>query len=177
MTILRKQAQLLLEQADSLQIHHDLQIVELQRFVPTIINKELNTMLHHPSKEYPKPPRFTEIIRTPLSPQTRLKISNRLVASQNSPSRQTAIPVTSRGLTYQTTEKTTYRCFQCGSTEHIKWFCTKYRWPFCRTISPGHSQAKCPTHPQPEDQTYEHNYHLGHYDIDGDDDGNLTGEH
>src|SRR5277367_3746285 len=104
-TALRTQAQQLLDQASSLQTHHDLQMIELQRFVPTITNRELDHMLHRPSKEYPKPPRFTEIIRAPLSSQTRLKISNRLLSSQgsqsqpsttirSSPSRSTERPLT-----------------------------------------------------------------------------------
>ena len=38
----------------------------------------------------------------------------------------------------------------------------------------GHSQGNCPLRPQHQPG---HNYHLGHYDIDGEDDGNLTGEH
>src|SRR5271156_5130710 len=37
-TAMRTQAQQLLDQANSLQTHHDLQMIELQRFIPTITN-------------------------------------------------------------------------------------------------------------------------------------------
>src|SRR5271168_2264743 len=171
-TAIRTQAQQLLDQANSLQTHHDLQMIELQRFIPAITNREFDHMLHRPSKEYPKPPRFTEIIRAPLSSQTRLKISNSMLASQGSRSQPSE---TLRNSPSRTTDKTTYTCFQCGSTLHIKWFCPDYRCPFCRHISPGHSQGNCPL--RPIKHADEQNYHLGHYDIDGEDDGNLTGEH
>src|SRR5271169_3381087 len=37
-----------------------------------------------------------------------------------------------------------YTCFQCGSPDHFKWYCTKYRCYFCHKLSPGHSQKQCP---------------------------------
>src|SRR5271168_2071066 len=47
-TAIRTQAQQcqLLDQANSLQTHHGLQMIKLQRFLPTIVNQELDHMLH-----------------------------------------------------------------------------------------------------------------------------------
>lgn len=60
------------------------------------------------------------------------------------------------------------RCFQCDSPSHIKWNCPDYRCKLCGHAAPGHSQRDCL---QPYDDGLR-----GHYDIEGERDGNLTGE-
>ena len=68
--------------------------------------------------------------------------------------------------------RTIIRCFQCDSPNHIKWYCNDYRCKFCKKIAPGHSQRDCPAN-QP---TYYDDGQRGHYDLYGDEDGNLRGE-
>jgi hypothetical protein len=182
---LRHQAQQLLEQANRLQTHHDSQMVDFQKFIPTIANKDLDYLIRRPSKVYPKPPRRPDMSPRPLPSITtpRLSSSNRQSPLRNSPSRLNPLPgfLPSRSHPGSSSQATTlYRCFQCNSKEHIKWFCPQYRCPLCKEISPGHSQGTCPVRQQTLQDVLDHqrdlNYHLGLYDIDSDDYGNLAGE-
>jgi hypothetical protein len=63
----------------------------------------------------------------------------------------------------------TYQCFQCGDPTHFKWDCPLYTCQTCDQTAPGHAPKACQGH------IFDDGIH-GHYDIDGYDDGNLTGE-
>jgi hypothetical protein len=67
------------------------------------------------------------------------------------------------------------RCFQCDSPHHIKWRCPEYVCPFCRKRAPEHAQKDCPVRRQGEHAPFDDGLR-GYFDIDGYDDGNLTGE-
>jgi ribosomal protein L37AE/L43A len=62
-----------------------------------------------------------------------------------------------------------YQCFQCGDPTHFKWDCPLYTCQTCNQTAPGHVPKACQGH------IYDDGIH-GHYDIDGYNDGNLTGE-
>ena len=64
------------------------------------------------------------------------------------------------------------RCFQCDSPHHLKWYCPQYRCRTCDKLSPGHSLRDCP---QKFSETFNDGLR-GHFDIEGDEDGNLNGE-
>jgi hypothetical protein len=62
-----------------------------------------------------------------------------------------------------------YQCFQCGSPTHFKWDCPLYTCRTCDQVAPGHAPRAC------RGRGYDDGVR-GHYDIDGYEDGNLTGE-
>jgi hypothetical protein len=62
-----------------------------------------------------------------------------------------------------------YQCFQCGDPTHFKWDCPLYICQTCDQVAPGHAPRAC------RGRAYDDGIH-GHYDIDGYDVGNLTGE-
>src|SRR5271169_240688 len=142
-TQLRQQAQNLLEEADKLQKHHDKYIQDLHHFLPTITRRELRTKLSRPMKTPSKRP-----------PASSTK-SNIIHPPKNTSSSSTQPPP------YQTRRQRgimgkQYTCFQCGSPDHFKWNCTKYRCYYCRKLSPGHSQRQCPENNTiPDDDHYD----------------------
>jgi hypothetical protein len=62
-----------------------------------------------------------------------------------------------------------YQCFQCGNPTHFKWDCPHYICRTCDQVAPGHAPRAC------RGRGYDDGIR-GHYDIDGYEDGNLTGE-
>jgi hypothetical protein len=62
-----------------------------------------------------------------------------------------------------------YQCFQCGNPTHFKWDCPLYTCQTCDQVAPGHAPRAC------RGRGYNDGIR-GHYDIDGYEDGNLTGE-
>jgi hypothetical protein len=62
-----------------------------------------------------------------------------------------------------------YQCFQCGDPTHFKWDCPLYICQTCDQVAPGHAPRAC------RGRGYDDGIR-GHYDIDGYEDGNLTGE-
>ena len=164
-TELRAQAQTLLEQADAMQSHHTRQMVDFEKFIPTITRTDFKKQLFRPSKIYPRPMIPAQIL-VPSPPQStsRLRMSDRHIASLRAPARTS----------FGRTASTRYHCFQCGSPAHIKWYCPDYRCQFCRRISPGHAAKECPDHPsQQHDSSYDPR---GYVDVSGFEDGNLDGE-
>ena len=161
-TELRKQAQALLEEATILQNHHDTQMVEFRRFIPTITRRDFKHQLSRPSKVYPQQPNSLPVPILRRSPQPpRLRMSDRNVAFRTSPTNPR---------TLNTRSTRPYTCFQCGSTEHIKWYCPQYRCPHCYQISPGHNISNCPDNqPHPND-VYDGT--RGYFDIEGENDAN-----
>jgi hypothetical protein len=144
---LRSQAQSLLEEADKLQKHHDKYIRDLHQFLPKITRRGLRTRLSRPMKVQSKS-------KSPIPPPNTLHAN--ITTQTRSP-----IPSSSvRPPPYQTrrqraTTGNQYTCFQCGSPDHFKWYCTKYRCYFCRKLSPGHSQKQCPENQPIYDDHYD----------------------
>jgi hypothetical protein len=62
-----------------------------------------------------------------------------------------------------------YQCFECRDPTHFKWDCPFYKCRTCDQVAPGHAPWACHGHIHDDGIR-------GHYDIDGYDDGNLTGE-
>jgi hypothetical protein len=62
-----------------------------------------------------------------------------------------------------------YQCFECSDPTHFKWDCPFYKCRTCGQTAPGHAPQAC-------QGRFHDNGIRGHYDIDGYDDGNLTGE-
>ena len=147
---LRLQAQKLLEQAKSLQIHHNQQLTDLHAFIPTITRTDLRKQLYRPSKLVPR-----SDSPVPATQPSHLRMSDRNVSNPNPAYRR-------------------IKCFQCNSPNHIKWYCPEYRCPHCREISPGHAMMKCPARRRLAQTRVDEpdSYGRGYYDIEGSD-GNL----
>jgi hypothetical protein len=62
-----------------------------------------------------------------------------------------------------------HQCFKCGDPTHFKWDCPFYMCWTCKRTAPGHAPRAC--HERIHD-----NGLRGHFDIEGEYDGNLTGE-
>jgi hypothetical protein len=62
-----------------------------------------------------------------------------------------------------------YQCFECGDPTHFKWNCPFYKCQTCGQTAPGHAPRAC--HGCIHDDGI-----CGHYNIEGEYDGNLTGE-
>jgi hypothetical protein len=62
-----------------------------------------------------------------------------------------------------------YQCFQCGDPTHFKWDCPLYICQTCDQVAPGHAPRAC------KGRIYDDGIR-GHYNINGYEDGNLTGE-
>jgi hypothetical protein len=62
-----------------------------------------------------------------------------------------------------------YQCFQCGDPTHFKWDCPLYKCRTCDQVAPGHAPKAC------RGRLYDDGIR-GHYDIEGEYEGNLTGE-
>jgi hypothetical protein len=62
-----------------------------------------------------------------------------------------------------------YQCFECGDPTHFKWNCPFYTCRTCNETAPGHALRAC--HGRIHDDGI-----CGHFDIEGEYDGNLTGE-
>ena len=139
---LRHNAQKMLEQANVLQGQHQTQKEGLKHHLRSIARTGLKKKLLRPKTVYPRPP-------PPPVPVCR-EIPRQRSAPDRPPRR-------------------IIRCYQCNSTEHIKWYCTRYRCPGCDKISPGHAQHDCPG------MRYDDGMR-GHHDVYGEEDGNLTGE-
>jgi hypothetical protein len=62
-----------------------------------------------------------------------------------------------------------YQCFECSDPTHFKWNCPFYTCQNCNQTAPGHTPRAC--------HGRIHNDGIrGHYDIEGEYNGNLTGE-
>ena len=144
---LRQQAQQLLAEADRLTTR-DIKIREqVERHVRIITRRELRERLFKPS-----------LVRYRLTgPQYQVNPSTWTHTARRSAMSYNHAP---RPL----------RCFQCNSPNHIKWQCDMYTCPKCGKRAPGHAQKNCR-----EGLTFNDGLR-GHYDIEGDYDGNLTGE-
>jgi hypothetical protein len=62
-----------------------------------------------------------------------------------------------------------YQCFECGNPTHLKWDCPFYTCRTCKQIAPGHAPWAC------HGRIHDDRIH-GYYNIEGEYDGNLTGE-
>jgi hypothetical protein len=62
-----------------------------------------------------------------------------------------------------------YQCFECGDPTHFKWNCPLYKCQTCGQTAPGHAPRAC------HRRIYDNGIR-GHYDVEGEYDGNLTGE-
>jgi hypothetical protein len=62
-----------------------------------------------------------------------------------------------------------YQCFQCSNPTQFKWDCPFYTCQTCDLFSPKHA-------PGAFQGCFHDDVIRGHYDIDGEYDGNLTGE-
>lgn len=151
---LRRQAMALLNEADALNRQYIPQRQNLDHFISSLPGSQFQRRLFNPVKTYPRP-------RIPL-----MREEHRPTPSSSNirPLRPPypPIPKPSRQI----------RCFQCDSPLHIKWYCNEYRCRACKKIAPGHSLRDCPNN-QPE--LYDDGIR-GHYDIAGEEDGNLDGE-
>ena len=146
---LRQKAAAMLEEADKSQkFHHDL-LAKLDRHLLTIKKPEIRRRLFLPHLVYPKPP----------APRYR----------------ETFPPQSSNPSQSQASSSRIYYCFQCGSPDHIKWYCNHYRCRYCKKIAPGHSQKNCPFNPDNQPTRYDDGIR-GHYDEEGYEDGNLNRE-
>src|SRR5277367_178970 len=154
---IRRQALDLLNEANTLTQHYREGQKELDEYVLSLDNSEYQRQLFRPTKVYPKSstPHQPTVLRQPIASSSNTRPSRPPYPHINT---QTA-PLSRR-----------IRCFQCDSPQHIKWYCNQYRCRYCHRLAPGHSQKNCPNLPPIED--YQH----GHYDIGGEEDGNLTGE-
>jgi hypothetical protein len=88
----------------------------------------------------------------------------------------TLLPSTSRQLnnshraTYgQNYARRQYQCFECRDPTHFKWSCSFYTCRTCNQTAPGHAPRAC------HGRIYDDGI-CGHFDIEGEYDGNLTGE-
>ena len=148
--ILRNQVQKLLEEANRLQERKHFLWQEIDHHLHTIMQPKLRRCIYNPYKVYPRltPPITRRTQPTPSS-------SWPVLRSNPNPKKQTQL-----------------RCFQCNSLTHIKWNCPQYCCRYCEDIAPGHSQQNCPKNGS---ETYDDGYR-GHYNIGGEEDGNLNGE-
>jgi hypothetical protein len=62
-----------------------------------------------------------------------------------------------------------YQCFQCGNPTQFKWDCPFYTCQTYDQVAPGHTPRACQGH------VYDDGLR-GHFDIEGEYNGNLTGE-
>src|SRR5271169_3649366 len=150
-TQLRQQAQSLLEEADKLQKHHDKYIQDLHHFLPTITRRELRIKLSRPVKTLSK-----KSSTSSTKPNTLHLPKNTSIQTQSPVSSSSAQPPPYQTRRQRGTMGKQYTCFQCGSPDHFKWNCTKYRCYYCRKLSPGHSQRQCPENNTiPDDDHYD----------------------
>jgi hypothetical protein len=63
-----------------------------------------------------------------------------------------------------------YQCFECGNPTHFKWNCPLYTCRTCKKTALGHAPRAC------HGCTFDDGIR-GHYDIEGEYDGNLMGEY
>ena len=148
--ILCDQVQKLLEEANQLQERkHSLQW-EIDHHLHTITQPKLCQWLYNPYKVQPWPS-IPTAQPTQLIPST----SRPNLCSNPNPRKWTVLC-----------------CFQCDSLTHIKWNCPQYCCQYCNDMAPGHSQQNCPKNGL---EPYDDGLH-GHYDIGGEEDGNLNGE-
>ena len=148
--ILHDQAQKWLEEANWLQERKHSLRREINHHLHTIMQPELRQCLYNPYKVYPWPT-FPIIQRTQPTPS----LSQPVLRSNPNPKKRTQL-----------------RCFQCDSPTHIEWNCPQYCCRYCDDMAPGHSQQNCPKNGF---ETYD-NRLQGHYNIGGEEDGNLNGE-
>ena len=148
--ILHNQVQKLLEEANRLQERkHSLQ-QEINHHLHTITQPELHQCLYNPYKVQPQPPIPATWLTQPIP-----SASQPTLHSNPNPKKQTVL-----------------HCFQCNSLTHIKWNCPQYRCRYCNDMAPGHSQQNCPKNGfEPYNDGLR-----GHYDIGGEEDGNLNME-
>ena len=147
--ILHDRAQKLLEEANRLQERKHSFWREIDHHLHTIMQPKLCQCLYNPYKVYPWP--------TPPTIQRTQPISSSSWPVLFNPNPKKWIQL---------------RCFQCDSPTHIKWNCPKYRCRYCGDMAPGHSQQNCPKNGF---ETYDDGL-WGHYDIRGEEDGNVNGE-
>ena len=145
----RAEAQKLLEVANNLQGRDFILCGEIERHVATVTQTELWQCLLKPMRV-----RFKS---TPVSPFQPSPSTSRSQITQRPP------------VQYAQTHRQ-LRCFQCESPHHIKWHCDLYICKKCGQRAPGHSQGNCPGRYIFDDDT------RGHFDIEGEFDGNLNGE-
>ena len=116
-SILRQQAQILLEEAEEFQ-RKDLNLQkEIDNHLQKITRNDLRRKLANPTKVYPRPPVSTF---------------------------QETFPNRPRGTYVPRPNPRVIRCFQCNSPQHIKWYCPQYRCRGCDKLSPGHALRECP---------------------------------
>ena len=147
---LHNQAQKLLEEANQLQEKKHSLWWEIDYHLHTIMQPKLHQRLYNPYKVYPRPtlPIIQQAQPTPSS-------SWPVLWFNPNPKKQTQLC-----------------CFQCNSLTHIKWNCPQYCCRYCNDMAPGHSQQNCPKNGF---EAYNDGL-LGHYDIGGEEDGNLNRE-
>ena len=148
--ILHDQAQKLLEEANWLQERKHSLHQEINHHLHTITQPELCWCLYSPYKVQTQPS-----IPTAWPTQLIPSASWPTLRSNPNPKKQTVLC-----------------CFQCNSLTHIKWNCPQYHCQYCKDVAPGHLQQNCPKNGF---ERYDDGLH-GHYNIGGEEDGNLNGE-
>jgi hypothetical protein len=158
----RNAAQKLLEEADQLQKEHDQQQKQFLYFITTMTRQNLKRKLYKPVKinDEQAHPRLEQRARRLPDPPVQTRF----------PRTGSAHP---RGEYFRrmTTPRHEYRCFKCGSAEHLMYHCPSHRCYNCRRLAPGHKANECP-HVIPRSIDEETGYH----DVEGFLDGNLSGE-